>query len=311
MTGIIEEWRVREYEKNVYHLAQQKDMRMAGHAVWGQQNSKMKSYDRLGTAEWIQRVGRYGDTPNLEVDHSRRNVIMTDWEWGKLIDDVDLLRTLNDPTNPYTVAAAAGAKRRMDRIFRDAALGTAITGEDGSGSQVLPTAQHIAAVKGGAFAPINIETLRHASYLFNKSDIDPEEERCFAIDAWQLRNMLSETEMISSDYATIKALVDGKIDDFMGFKFIRTELLDLETSSDTKFSLTTGEYDAGGSSAVGNTRCLAWVKSGMKMSIGKNITADVSRRKDKRNIPQIYNTMTLGAVRLEDVKVIEISAKAS
>ena len=291
-------------------LAQQRDMRLAGHAIWGTQKAKMKSYDRLGTAEWQDRVGRYGDTPNLEVDHSRRNVIMRDYEWGKLIDDTDTLRTLNDPRNPYARAAAMGAKRKMDIIFRDAALGTAITGEDGTGSQVLPTTQHIAAVSGGALSTINIETLRHASYVLNKEEVDPEETRYFAINSFQLRKMLAQTEMINNDYTTIKALVDGKIDTFMGFKFIRTELLDTETEA-VKYDLTTGEYSAGGTSALGGTRCIAWVESGIRMSIGRGVTTDVSRRKDKRNIPQIYNTMTLGAVRMEDVKVVEINAKAS
>jgi hypothetical protein len=310
MTGIVEEWRVREYEKNVYTLAQQKDMRMAMHAIWGTQHSKMKSYDRVGSADWIQRVGRYGDTPNLEVDHSRRNVIMTDWEWGKLVDDTDLLRTINDPTNPYAMAAAMGAKRKFDMIFRDAALGTALTGEDGTGTQALPNAQHIAAVDSGALSSMNIDALRLASYLFNAADIDPEETRYMAINAFQLRKMLTETEMINADYANVKALVDGKIDTFMGFKFIRTELLDTETTAMT-YDVNTGLYNAAGTSGINGTRCIAWVKSGMRMSIGKDVTSDISKRKDKRNIPQIYNTMTLGAVRMEDVKVIEINAKAS
>ena len=259
MTGIIEEWRVREYEKNIYHLVQQKDMRMAGHAVWGMQNSKIKAYDRLGTAEWLQRTGRYGDTPNLEIDHSRRNVVMTDWEWGKLIDDTDTLRTLNDPMNPYAKAAAYGAKRRMDKIFRDAALGTALTGEDADGTQALPNTQKIASVDSGAFDFINVETLRLASYYLNKEEVDVEETRYIAMNARQLRALLEKTEITSSDYNTVKALTRGEVDTFLGLKFI------LISARDEGGLPNDGTDDTG----------FVWHKRSIGQAIGMDLTTEV------------------------------------
>lgn len=38
-------------------------------------------------------------------------------------------------------------------------------------------------------------------------------------------NLLRETEVSSYDFNNVKALVEGKIDTFMGFKFIRTQRL--------------------------------------------------------------------------------------
>jgi len=302
----LEEWRVREFEKSVYIAAQQRDSRISGMATWGTQHSKMKSYDVVGETEFVERTVRYGDTPNILIDHGRRSIVLRDYHWGKLIDDIDTLRTLNDPTNPYVQIMGMGAKRKMDVVFRDAALGAALEGEDGGTSTALPTAQHIAAVSGGALSGLNIDTLRLAKYKFDSADIDPEEERYFAVTAKQIQDLLTETEINSNDYNVVKALAMGKVDSFMGFKFIMYNNLDLETEA-TKFNVTTGEYDAGGTSGLGGRRCIAWVKSGMRMSQGKSISTSVDKRPDKNNNMQIYGWMSLGGCRMEDVKVVEVN----
>lgn len=307
--AIIEEWRVREFEKGVYILAQQRNNRLSGYASQGTQHSKMKSYDRLGSTEFVERTTRYGDTPNIDVDHTRRSIILKDFHWGKLVDDIDVLRTLNDPTNPYMQIMSFGAKRRMDRLFRDRILGTALEGEDGDTSTAFPNTQKIAAVDSGSFSNMNVETLRMIKEMFDSADFDEgEEQRYIAVTSSQIRKMLTETEITSADYNTIKALAMGKIDDFMGFKFIRSELLDLETAGDT-FDQTTGEYSAGGDSAVGQRRCFAWVPSGVKFVTGKGFSASVDKRTDKSNMPQIYGWFSAGCTRLEDVKVIQVNCK--
>lgn len=48
----------------------------------------------------------------------------------------------------------------------------------------------------------------------------PEEDRYILWTANQRSQLLQETKVTSSDYVNVKALVDGKIDQFLGFKFI-------------------------------------------------------------------------------------------
>jgi len=304
--SLLEEWRVREFEKNVYINAQQRDSRIASQAIWGMQKSKLKSYDIINTTSVVERLDRYGSTPNIDVDHARRSVFLKEYEWGKLIDDIDTIRTLNDPKNPYTKIMTYAFKRKMDEIFIEKALGNALEDEDGGTTQALPNTQHIAAVSGGALSGLNIDALRLAKYKFDSQDIDPDATRYFAITAKQLQDLLEQTEITSADYNVVKALVAGQVDTFMGFKFILTNLLDTEPDV-VNYNVTTGEYDAGGTSGQDNRRCIAWVADGMRMTTGKGFSARISERDDKRYIPQIYGWMSIGGVRMEDAKVVEIN----
>ena len=76
----------------------------------------------------------------------------------------------------------------------------------------------------------------------------------------------------------VKALVEGKIDTFLGFKFIRSERLP----------------------KTGTARfCLAWAKTGLRLGIGKDIVTSIDRLPGKDMSVQAYASMSLGAVRTE------------
>ena len=306
----IEEWRIKEFSNNVMHLSQQKDSKMWSQARQETMHSKRKFFDVIGSTEAIVRSVRNGDTPNLDIEHSRRACDLVDYNWGKLVDDVDVLRTLNDPTNEYAKAMVMGFKRRKDKVIRDAMLGTAYAGEEGGTSVVLPNAQKIAAINsaGNAFANMSIETLRHAKYKFDAADVDPELPHYLAVTPSQIRALLAQTEVTNSDYAAVKALVMGQIDTFMGFKFIVTNLLENESDANVKFTLSTGEYGSGGSASTGR-KCIAWVPDGVIVATGIDMKARVDERADKNYSNQVYGEMSIGAVRLEDAKVLYIGCK--
>lgn len=314
--GTIELWRVREYEKNVYIRAQQKDSRLAAFAIQTTQHSKLKAFDILGSTEAQERVDLYGDTPNIEVPHNRRAVVLKDYDWGKLIDDMEILRTLNDPTNPYVQIMSNAFMRKKDKIFIAAALGLAREGEEGDTSALLPDAQRIAPFASGALTNLNVECLRHLKYKFDAADVDPDMMKHVAVTPSQIRALLAQTEVTSSDYNTVQALVQGKVDSFMGFKFHVSNLLPVvgdnsfEPDVVKSFSVTTGEAGSG-TSSTGFRRCIAWVEDGMRMSTGAGFSAEISKRADKKNINQIYGKMAMGGVRMEDVKVVEINCKES
>jgi len=310
MGTTIEEWRIKEFANNVYHLSQQKDSRMWAASRQETMHSKRKFFDVLGSTEAVVRSVRNGDTPNLDIAHSRRAVDLVDYNWGKLVDDVDILRNLNDPTNEYAKAMVMGFKRRKDKVIRDAMLGLAYYGEEGGSSIALPTAQKIAAVASGALSNMNIETLRFAKYKFDAADIDPDLPRFLAVTPSQIRALLAQTEVTSSDYASVKALVMGQIDTFMGFKFIQTNLLENESDSSVKFNITTGAYDGGGTASTGR-KCIAWVPDGVIVATGIDLKTRVDERADKNYSTQVYGEMSIGAARLEDVKVLYIGCKES
>ena len=95
---------------------------------------------------------------------------------------------------------------------------------------------------------------------------------------------MNDDEFKNSDFNTQKALVDGKPTDWLGFRFIRTELLP-KTSNIRK--------------------CLAYVKSGAVLAKGDQ-SVDICRRKDRNNAIQVRTTVLLGATRIEEDKFVEI-----
>lgn len=99
--------------------------------------------------------------------------------------------------------------------------------------------------------------------------------------------MLGTTQITSADFNSVKALVQGDIDTFMGFKFIRSERLGLDGNS--------------------NRQVLAFTNTSMGLALGKDIQTKISERADKNYSTQVYLCMTIGATRVEDEKVIEIA----
>ena len=98
--------------------------------------------------------------------------------------------------------------------------------------------------------------------------------------------MLSETAVTSADFNTVKALVQGEVDTFMGFKFIMTNRLSID-SNDIR-------------------SCFAWAEDGITLGIGKDISARIDERADKGYATQVYYCMSIGAVRMEENKVVKI-----
>lgn len=276
---------VQQYSTNVQLLLQQRGSRLRDCVTVGSYTGKAaKAVEQIGEVTAQARTSRHADTPLISTPHDARWVHPTDYEWADMIDDQDKLRMLIDPTSPYAMNGAYALGRAMDSLIITAALGTALTGENGSTSTAFDTANQQIAV--GA-AGLTVAKLRTAKKKLMANEVDVENDPLYcAVTAVQLDNLLGTTEVTSSDYNTVKALVSGSVDTFMGFKFIHTELLGLDGSSDR--------------------RCIAWAKSGLHLGIWNDITTKISERADKSYATQVYVKGTFGATRVEEGKVVEI-----
>ena len=275
---------VNQFEANVLVLSQQKDSRFAGAVdIESDANGEKIFVERLGSVTPVKRTIRHGDTPLISTPHSRRMITMYDYEWADLIDKEDRVRLLIDPTSPYAMAAAMSMNRAKDDEIISAASGNAYAGKDGTTTVALPAAQKVAA---GA-ANLTLAKLLTTKETLDAADVDPDEERFIAVAPAMITNLLNTTEVKSVDYNTVKALVQGNIDTFLGFKFIMTNRL------------------AANSTANGHL-ALAWAKSGLRLAIGSDVKSEIDRRADKSYSTQVYYSMTVGATRIEDEKVVEI-----
>lgn len=274
---------VEQYSANVMQLSQQRGSRLRAAVRVESVTGKNVFIDRIGAVVAQRRTARHADTPQLDTPHSRRRVSLADYDWADLIDDLDKVRLLTDPTSPYALAGAWAMGRAMDDEVIAAFTGVASAGVDGASSVALPGSQLVPHNSSG----LTLDKLLMAKELLDGADVDDATPRYVAVTAKQVTDLLSTTEVKSADYNTVKALVRGEIDTFLGFRFIRTERL-------TK--------DPGG-----NRQAIAWVQDGVALAIGKEPVARISERADKNHATQVYYSMAIGAARLEETKVVAMA----
>jgi hypothetical protein len=278
---------VQQYSSNVQLLSQQKGSLLRNAVRVESQVGKNAFYDQVGSATAQKRLSRHADTPQIDTPHARRRVSLVDYEYADLIDDQDKVRTLIDPTSPYSQATAFAMGRAIDDEIISAAFGTAYTGETGSTSTTFPAGQVVAV--GSPVAGLSIAKLVEAKQLLDEANVDTTLPRYVAVAPEQLADLLNITTVTSSDYNTVKALVQGEIDTFLGFKFIVSTRLSSESGT--------------------NRRVIAWAEDGLLLSIGKDITAKIDERADKGYATQVYYAMSIGATRMEEEKVVEIKCR--
>ena len=295
MSLTITEWFVQQYGGAVHTLAQQKGSRLR-RSVRLDSNIVGKSafVDRSGKTTAQKRLSRHGDSPLVNTPHSRRRLDLADYEWGDLIDAQDKIRTLNDPTNPYTQAGGFAMGRAMDTEIIAAFDGSAFEGAGGAGDTVstiaFPAAQGIAVdfVESGAAADSNLTVgkLRRAKEILDAADVPDEDPRFIAVTASQIHSLLNSTAVTSSDFNTVKALVAGQINTFLGFEFLRTQLLPFSSATVRK--------------------CFAYAQSGVSLGVGMDIVARLAERSDKSFAMYAYYMMSIGATRLEEERIVRI-----
>jgi len=280
-----------KFSDTFIHLVQQKGSRLRDFVrVNTDVVGKYDHFDRIGSTSAQKITSRHSDTPLISTPHSRRRVSMDDYNWADLIDKADKVRMLADPSSDYMKAGVWAMGRQMDDIIIAAMSGNAVSidEDDASSNVALPAAQKIA-VSGTT--DMNITKLRQAKKILDASDVDPDLPRHIVMKSNQFYDLLGDTQIQSSDYNTVKALVAGEIDTFMGFKFHRSERLATDGS--------------------GDTLCLAWIPDGIGLSMGMDVKTEISERSDKNYSTQVYAQMCLGAVRIEDEKIVEIACTDS
>lgn len=309
MDSSVEVWKVKQYGATVYHTAQQKGSKYQTYCRPETIKGESKYLDVLGPTEAQDRNSRNPDTPNVQMNHARRLITMSPKDWGTMIDDMDKARMINDPKSPYMMAAVNAFGRKKDDMFLKSFIAPVMEDKDGGTSVAFPNAQKIAAVSGGAISKLNLEALRIASLTFNNLDLDPDEQRFMSCRPADIYNLLSDDKLTNADYNVVKALVEGKVDTFMGFKFIMSNRLLKQSWG--KYNLTTGLYDGAGTASLAtDSVCVAWHGTdAMVSAVGTEIQSDMAKRADKSFNEQLYVKMDLGFLRMEDAKCLTIAVR--
>ena len=270
-----------QFSANVQLLSQQTGSILRGGVEEESVTGEKAFFDQVGAAAAVKRTSRHQDTPMVDTPHSRRMVTMDSYEWADLIDDADKIRMLIDPTSTYARAAAAAMGRAMDDAIIEAATGTSKTGKSGGTSTTLPSGQQIAS----GSADLTLAKLIQAKKILDSNSVDPSIPRHIAVSPDQIEALLNTTTVTSSDFNTVKALVQGEINTFLGFQFHVSNRL----------------------AKSGNDRtCFAWAQDGIKLAVGKDVESRIDERADKSYSTQVYYCASFGATRMEEEKVVQI-----
>lgn len=301
---------VNQFSANVFHLSQQKASRLRGTVRVESQNAEAAFYDRIGAVEAKSKNTRHSDVEYSDTPHSRRKVTMEDFYYADLVDKEDKLRLLQDPESEYSKAAYMTLGRKMDDVIIAGLLGNAYGGKTGADVIGLPNSQKIAAFDGVATTgrKLNLKTLKAIKKMFTKAEaLDMDTDLIYlTVTSEQIESLLDETELTSADFNNVKALVSGTIDTFYGFKFIRIERLPTNVGT-FAYNKDTGVVGSGSQTFAANSKSMvAYVSSALVMALGSDVTGRVDEVPTKHYAKQVYASMTIGAARLEEVKVVEV-----
>ena len=318
-SNAIETAYINMYKKGFEQQFQQFDTRLAGYYTPVPQASEFDFYDRIGLAEELEEVTtRYGDNPMSEIPHDRRRIGLRDWDQGKAMDPKDLVRLASDPTNAYITALKGAAHRKMDKIVIGRIFDVAYVGKSGEqavnfvgtttdkitvGAMSAGTSRPITttgkfALTAGDYEGVDINVSYDLTTTGTATGLTLDKLKAIRLtaerlegiqegdmlDMWitanQASQLLNIAEMVNMDYTTRAALQEGRVTQFMGFNFRRCEFLL-------------------GSGTAGDPRqCIVSRPDTMKVAYSKNLTFDMWKLTAKKNIPYMYLSLGMDAVRM-------------
>ena len=291
---------VKKYAAGVRMLQQQTGTRLRGAVMFdGDVTADRAFYDQIDATSMSEITNRHGDTEYTDTPHKRRMATLKPYEVADLVDRADQRRLLNDPINPYTRAMAAAANRKTDDIIITSFRATAATGVDGSGTADLAATnftQHDGTAVDGTGLAITLAGLLDARETLEaaENEEDDEDNKWYCATFAAVRTVLLQiTDVTSADFNTVKALVNGQIDQYLGFTWLKSERL--ETS-------TTGAATA--------RHLPFWVKKSVQLAVSQNATAFMDVLPQKRHSTQVRYEMDAGAVRMDEkgVYLMEVTA---
>jgi len=263
--------------------------------------------ERIGPKDAQPRGARHGATPISDADHSRRKLSMVDYVVpADIIDKPDKLKLLIDPQSVYAQNQTFSLNRQIDDVIIAALWGAAYGGHAGAttinnydaGECRLINSDGTIEAAGSdndddTETPLTIAKLLNAKQLLDDAEIDADRQRYFLTNPYNLNQLLNTTEVKSSDYNTVKALAQGMIDTFMGFKFIMSTRLPNHTTD------------------TGAVRSFAFAQDSIVLAVAEEPTVDVSVRNDLCNSIQVFSTLSIGATRVEGPAVVQMLLDAA
>lgn len=242
-------------------------------------------FDQVDATAMSAVGNRHGDTEYTDTPHRRRMVTLATFDVADLVDRADMIRTLNDPTNAYVQSFAAAAGRKIDETIITAFQATASTGVDGSGSDAFPTSGFTIVHNSTGLNTTKLRTARRILEAAENQEDGGDNQWYIVANAQARDDLLADTNFKDADFNSIRALVHGEVDTWLGFKFLKSELLTTDGTT---------------------TDLFAWRKQSMKLAVGQEPRGFIDVLPGKRHSTQVRYELDIGAVRMDQKGVVKI-----
>ena len=161
-------------------------------------------FPKVGKGVATLRIPQTDVTP-LNVDFSQVTATLEDWNAAEY-SDIFMQQKVNFDERQELVQVVANAiGRRQDQLIIDALTASG-------------TSNTVSNDIGGTDTNLNLDKLLDAKKQLDAGNVPPQ-DRHMVIHANSLSSLLAEQKLTSSDYASVKALVAGEINTFLGFNF--------------------------------------------------------------------------------------------
>lgn len=168
-------------------------------------------FRRMGKGLANQKASQADVTP-MDISHALQSATLANWNAPEYTDIFDQAEVNFDERQELAQTIAKAIGRREDQIIIDAM--TAITfaaTNDGN-----PDTGRVFDISGTRNFDLN--AVRSAAAHLNDIEAD-KDERHLVLRTEAMQQLLKDTTVTSTDYNTVKALVNGELNTYMGFNF--------------------------------------------------------------------------------------------
>lgn len=290
----IDQTWIETYEANLRHELQQEDSKFAATVMNGTFAGEKRRFTFTGKSQMHEVKSRLEKTVWQDVEYYARWAFQRTFTDAWMFDrNEDVKKMLTDPQSDRLKSAVFAARRQKDQVIIDAFDAVAKAGKNAEVNVAFDASTQEIGVQFGSSSNtgLTMEKLHELRARMDEAEINPNDTQYITVSPRVLQNFLkTEREVVgSSDYNAIKALYEGEISHFMGFEFIKSNMLPLNE---------------------GVRSCFAWTKSSMQLAISTDIHLLGPVPHPDYNMNNAFEVeMALDAVRLYDKCVFRMQCE--
>jgi hypothetical protein len=284
---------VTQFTTNVQLLLQQKGSKLRDFVTTQTHyGDKAVAVEQIGAISAKIRSGRGAPIILTDSPETRRWVFPVDYLTdAEIIDRDDKIRMLIDPQGSYATNAVYALGRQMDDTILAALYATALTGQTAATSVTFPSSQQVGVNVGGTGSSLNMAKLRNALQILIANEVDVmAEEPTVVVNAKQHDALLNEVQVIDKDFNRGESVIEnGRVTRILGMRIVISNRIPLNGSAQALVPV--------------------FVKSGVHLGMWNDVQTFINEQPTlEKNPTTVYAAGTFGATRIEEGKVVQITA---